>query len=69
MHREHWLDKVYGLVDPEDIRWVFLCHEDGDHTGGLDEVLDRRAPTPTLVMNMFSTERLALERPVRHRSG
>ena len=63
VHREHWLEKVYGLVDPEDIRWVFLSHEDGDHTGSLDQVLEA-APQATLVMNFFSTERLALERPV-----
>jgi len=63
VHREHWLEQVYGLVDPEDIRWVFLSHEDGDHTGSLDEVLEA-APKAQLVMNFFSTERLALERPV-----
>jgi flavorubredoxin len=63
VHREHWLEQVYGLVDPEDIRWVFLSHEDGDHTGALDDVLEA-APQATLVMNFFSTERLALERPV-----
>ncbi|MET0143306.1 MAG: MBL fold metallo-hydrolase [Ilumatobacteraceae bacterium] len=63
VHREQWLDMVYSLVDPDDIRWVFLSHEDGDHTGSLDQVLDG-APHATLVMNMFSTERLALERPV-----
>ena len=40
VHREHWLEMVYGIVDPEDIRWVFLSHEDGDHTGALDQVLD-----------------------------
>ena len=39
VHRQQWLDKVYGVVDPEDIRWVFLSHEDGDHTGGLADVL------------------------------
>jgi flavorubredoxin len=64
VHRERWLDQVYSLVDPEDIRWVFLSHEDGDHTGSLDQVLED-APDATLVMNMFSTERLALERPVQ----
>jgi flavorubredoxin len=63
VHREHWLEQVYGLVDPDDIRWIFLSHEDGDHTGSLDQVLEA-APRATLVMNMFSTERLALERPV-----
>lgn len=63
VHREHWLEMVYSLVDPEDIRWVFLSHEDGDHTGGLDQILEA-APQAKLVMNFFSTERLALERPV-----
>jgi len=60
--RGRWLEMVYSLVDPDDIRWVFISHE-GDHTGSLDQVLDA-APQATLVINMFSTERLALERPV-----
>jgi flavorubredoxin len=63
VHRDHWLEMVFGLVDPEDIRWVFLSHEDGDHIGGLADVLDG-APNATLVMNFFGTERLALERSV-----
>jgi flavorubredoxin len=63
VHRQQWLEKVYSLVEPEDIRWVFLSHEDGDHTGGLADVLTA-APNATLVLNMFGTERLALERPV-----
>ena len=63
VHREHWLEMVFGLVDPEDIRWVFLSHEDGDHIGALDTVLEA-APQATLVMNFFSTERRALETPV-----
>jgi flavorubredoxin len=63
VHREHWLEMVWSLVDPEDVRWVYLSHEDGDHTGGLAGVLDA-APQATLVLNMFGTERLALEREV-----
>ena len=63
IHRERWLEMVFGLVDPEDIRWVFLSHEDGDHVGALDTVLEA-APQATLVMNFFSTERRALETPV-----
>jgi flavorubredoxin len=68
VHRAHWLEQVFSLVDPEDIRWVFLSHEDADHTGGLDEILEA-APNATLVQNAFGAERLALERPVPlHRS-
>ncbi len=68
VHRQRWLEQVFGLVDPDDIRWVFLSHEDGDHTGSLDDVLIA-APHATLVMNAFGAERLALERSVPlHRS-
>lgn len=43
-HRHHWLEQVFGLVDPADIRWVFISHEDGDHIGALDDV---RSPPRT----------------------
>ena len=63
VHRERWLEQVFGLVDPEDVRWVFLSHDDGDHTGSLHQVLDA-CPQATLVTNMFAVERLALEHPM-----
>ena len=62
VHRDLWLDKVYSVVDPEDVRWIFLSHDDGDHTGGLLDALER-SPNATLVTNFFSVERLALEKP------
>ncbi|HJR25696.1 MAG TPA: MBL fold metallo-hydrolase [Acidimicrobiales bacterium] len=62
VHRELWLDKVFSLVEPEDVRWIFLSHDDGDHTGGLLDALER-CPQATLVTNFFSVERLALEKP------
>ncbi|WP_298828441.1 MBL fold metallo-hydrolase [uncultured Piscinibacter sp.] len=62
MHRAQWLDKVFSVVEPEDVRWIFLSHDDGDHTGGLLDALER-CPRATLVTNFFSVERLALEKP------
>jgi flavorubredoxin len=62
VHRAQWLEKVFSVVEPEDVRWIFLSHDDGDHTGGLFEVLER-CPRATLVTNFFSVERLALEKP------
>ncbi|WP_214111152.1 MBL fold metallo-hydrolase [Acrocarpospora catenulata] len=63
MHRELWLDQVFNLVDPKDVRWVFLSHDDGDHIGALHDVLDL-CPNATLVANFFTTERLRLEQPL-----
>lgn len=60
IHRELWLDKVFSLVEPEDVRWIFLSHDDGDHTGGLVDALER-CPNATLIGNFFLVERLRLE--------
>jgi flavorubredoxin len=60
IHRDTWLEKVFSLVEPEDVRWLFLSHDDGDHRGSLQAVLER-CPNATLVTNFFSVERILLE--------
>ena len=60
VHRELWLEKVFSVVEPEDVRWIFLSHDDGDHTGGVLDALDR-CPNATLIGNFFLVERLGLE--------
>lgn len=62
MHRAEWLEKVFSVVEPRDVRWIFLSHDDGDHTAGLHDALEL-CPNATLVTNFFSVERLALEKP------
>jgi flavorubredoxin len=62
VHQAEWREKVFSLVDPQDVRWIFLSHDDPDHTGSLTEALEL-CPNATLVTNFFSVERLALEKP------
>ena len=57
-HRNQWLDAVFGLVEPTDVRWIFLSHEDADHTGNLAEVLTA-CPNATLVCSWALVERAA----------
>ena len=47
-NREHFLDDVFNLVEPADVKWVYLSHDDVDHTGNLDEVMTA-CPNATLV--------------------
>lgn len=56
--RELWLRDAFSLVDPDDVRWVFLTHEEPDHAGNVLEVLDR-CPNATLLTSWFAVERLA----------
>lgn len=62
LFREHWLDAVAAVVDPADVRWVFLSHDDGDHIGNLAELLEL-APKATVVTNFFTNERVRADRP------
>jgi flavorubredoxin len=56
-NRRQWLDDVFGLVEPRDVQWIFLSHDDADHTGNLGEVLDA-CPNAALVTSWAITERL-----------
>lgn len=55
-NRKQWLDDVFGLVEPEDVKWVYLSHDDVDHTGNLDEVMTA-CPNATLVCSWAIMER------------
>ena len=65
--REQWLRNVFSVVEPEDVRWIFLSHDDHDHLGNLDLVLEL-CPNATLLANyamvgrLFGDVELPLER-------
>ena len=56
-NRERWFEDVFSLVEPEDVRWLFISHDDADHTGNLHELMER-CPNATLVVNWFMVERM-----------
>jgi flavorubredoxin len=55
-NRTQWLEDVFALVEPEDVRWIFLSHDDVDHTGNLDEALSA-CPNATIVCSWAMLER------------
>lgn len=56
LSRADWMEAAFSIVDPADVRWVFLSHDDHDHIGNLPAVLDA-CPQATLVTNWFTVER------------
>jgi flavorubredoxin len=58
LSRDEWLDAAFSIVDPRDVRWVFLSHDDHDHSGNLTTVLDL-CPDATLVTTQFTVERVS----------
>lgn len=61
--REQWLANLTAVVDPADVRWIFLSHDDHDHIGNLDAVLEL-CPQATLVGNWSMTTRLGGDVPL-----
>src|SRR5215471_5320736 len=55
-NREQWLKDAFSLVEPNDVRWIFLSHDDVDHSGNLDEVMTA-CPNAQLVCNWAMIER------------
>lgn len=64
-NEERYLADVFSLVEPDDVRWVFISHDDVDHTGNVNALM-AACPNATLVVDWFMTERMgaSLEVPI-----
>jgi flavorubredoxin len=58
--RSQYLSAAFSLVEPEDVRWIFLSHDDRDHAGNVMTLLDL-CHNARLVTNFQGATRLAKE--------
>lgn len=65
-NRAAWLEDTFALVEPHDVGWIVISHEDPDHVGNLAEAMDL-CPNATLVCSWALVERFtnAYEFPLR----
>lgn len=61
LNRTRYLDDLFSLVEPHDVRWVFISHDDVDHYGNVHEVI-AACPNATLVASWFMCDRIAVDR-------
>ncbi|WP_449345284.1 hypothetical protein [Streptomyces narbonensis] len=57
---EGFLKSLWSLIDPADLRWVVVTHDDRDHTGALARVLEA-APRAKVLTHAISLTRLSEE--------
>lgn len=57
VHRHTFLDEVFRIVEPKDVRWLFMSHEDRDHSGSIMQVLEL-CPKAKLVTNFLGLGKL-----------
>lgn len=56
--RDGWLAAVSSVVEPDDVAWIVLTHDDHDHTGNLETAM-AEFPNATVVASWWMAERLA----------
>lgn len=59
-NRERWLEDVFSIVAPDDVRWVFISHDDVDHMGNLEPVL-QHCPNATLIVSWLMVQRTMVD--------
>lgn len=55
---DQFIDALSSIVDPAALRWVWLTHDDADHTGNIQRVF-ALAPQARLVTNAFNAMRMS----------
>ena len=60
IHRQEFFDALQALIDPQDVRWIFITHDDRDHTGNLLQTLEL-CPNEKLVTTFVGVGRMSEE--------
>jgi len=51
-----FMEALASIIDPQELRWIWLTHDDADHTGSLQKILEA-APNARLAANSLAVLR------------
>jgi flavorubredoxin len=60
---EEFMKALESIIDLKDLRWIWLTHDDADHTGSIRKVLEA-APNVRLAANSLAVLRMSTAWPV-----
>jgi hypothetical protein len=60
---EEFMTALESIIDPHDLKWVWITHDDADHTGNIQKVLEA-APGARLVTNCLAALRMSTAWPL-----
>ena len=60
---EEFMEALKSVIDPQDLKWIWLTHDDADHTGNLQQVL-AEAPNARLASFSLAILRMSTAWPV-----
>lgn len=59
MFGDAFVEALAGVVDPADLRWIWISHTDPDHTGNLQRILDL-APRARVLVGLLGHAKMEL---------
>jgi len=60
---EVFLETLKSIIDPKELCWIWLTHDDADHTGSIRKVMEV-APNARLAANALAVLRMSTDWPV-----
>lgn len=60
---DEFMKALEWIIDPNELKWVWLTHDDADHTGNIQKVLEA-APGARLAVNSLAALRMSTAWPV-----
>ena len=61
--RGEFMKALQSVIDPRDLKWIWLTHDDSDHVGSLRDILEA-APNARMVVNFVGASRMGADWPV-----
>ncbi|HCT76121.1 MAG TPA: MBL fold metallo-hydrolase [Micromonosporaceae bacterium] len=58
-----FMDALGSVIDPKDVRWIWLTHPDRDHTGAIFDLLEA-APQARVITTFIGAGIMSTERPL-----
>jgi flavorubredoxin len=55
---EEFMKALKSVIDPRDLKWIWISHDDSDHTGNIQKVLDA-APNARIAANAVTLLRMS----------
>lgn len=55
---DQFINTLKAIIDPKDLKWIWLTHDDADHTGNIQKVLEI-APDARLIANSLAVLRMS----------
>lgn len=60
---DDFMRALESVIDPKDLKWVWITHDDADHTGNLQKILEA-APSARLAANSLAVLRMSTAWPI-----